>query len=133
MATPADVGIQAKRSGRGTPDTGGFLGEQFQFRLGLHIKEKNSSTEGFANFLARFSNSGKHDAPPGNTNLKQAIQFSAGDNIETATRASKQPKQRKIGIGLYGITDGVRNSAKGMAKAAECREDTGAAIDIDWS
>ncbi len=64
-------------------------GEQFQFRLGLHVDEANAGAQRFANLLARLAHAGKNRAIAGDAGALQAVKFAAGDDVESAAQRAR--------------------------------------------
>ena len=62
--------------------------------------------------------------------LKDAIEFAAGDNVETGAGLGEECENGQRRVRLYGITDGVRQGSKGLCVRRIVLEDRTAGINV---
>ena len=143
MAAGLDVGIDADR------DTGSsatalhlfarFIEQDIEFSFGFDIEEQKPSrfgtrvgaiTEGFANFLARFANSGKNYFVAGNTEMAEVFEFTPGNDIKAAAKFRQLLEDGEISVGFDGETERVGKRAEAFLQFEKSGLDRGAAVDI---
>src|SRR5262249_12343253 len=62
---------------------------------------------------------------------QDALQFAARDDVESAIHLSQQSENRQIGVGFYGVADGVRGAAKGVLKDPHALAYARGGIDVE--
>ena len=90
-------------------------------------------TQGFANFLARFANSGKNYFVAGNTEMAEVLQFAAGDNVEAAAKLRQLLEDGEISGGFDGKTERVGERAEAFFQLEKSGLDRGAAVEVSGS
>src|ERR1700730_10981989 len=88
VAASLDVGVDAQGGAGAALKTSGFGGESVEFGFGFDVEKQNTGAESFADFFFCFSDAGKNDAVAGDADMAQAMEFAAGDDVETASCAS---------------------------------------------
>ena len=91
-----DTGLDSAADGEGV--------DECEFRFGFAIENKNSRGERFFDLCSGFADARKYDRRGVAGGSFYAVKLATRDNIESAAESSKNPENRKIGIGFYGIT-----------------------------
>ena len=133
VASGHHVRIHADGGGRAPAQAGGLCGEQVQLGFRLDVEQANAGAQGFANFLARFSYSGKNHAAAIDAGAAEAVELAAGNDVESGTEAGQQPQDGEIRVGLDRVADGVRQAAHRGVQLTVGRRDGGGAVNIRGS
>lgn len=69
-------------------------------------------------FGMRLPDPGENDPLRRHTGIKSALQFTAGNDIRPAAQLHDPAQKNRMGIGLDGIVDGMRQAGKGRPEAS---------------
>src|SRR5579875_66815 len=143
MAAGHNVGIYADRRRRslasGCDVTSGLLPKNFQLSRGFAVEEKNATfsraavriAKRVANLFPRLSDARENDAPAGNADAAQAIEFPAGNNVEAAAEPSENAENRQIAVRFHGVANRMRKQSEGAVKKPVRRLNRLAAVYVD--
>jgi len=126
-----DIGIHADRKTGGNTQPRGHGVEQRQFRFRLAVEAVNAAGERVLHLGGGFSDARKHHLGGIAACLENPEQLAARDDVEARPGLGQQRQHGQRGIGLHGVTDGVRQIAEGFVISAVAFEQRLPRIDVN--
>ena len=100
------------------PRRDGLGVDQREFRLGFAIEAVDAAFQRIFHFRGGLADAGEDDLRRVAARLKDAVQFAAGDDVEARAGLGQQRENGERRVGLYRVTDGVRQGAERLVYAA---------------
>ena len=132
MRVRRNVRVHPQRHGRRLPHPARALGQRPQLRLALHIEQQDAGFQRRAHLLTRLPHAGEHDLVHGFVvHGQHPLQFTAGNHVVPAALLCQQPQDPQVGIGFYGIADGVPDLAEGALERPQPRPNRSRGVHIE--
>ncbi len=105
MGLRIDVRIDAQADRRPLAALAGHFIQALQFRDRLDIEAEDAGFQRQLHFRSRLADAREDDFLRVGTGGQHALQFAAGDDVETGTEAGEQVEDGEVGVGLDGVAD----------------------------
>ena len=97
----------------------GHFVEAFQLGGGFDVEAQNARIQRHAHFRAALAHAGEHHLACIAASRQHALQFAAGNDVETGAQARERIQDRKIGIGLYRVANQMFAPLQGLLELGE--------------
>ena len=101
------VGIDPHRHRRHVAELTGDPVQHFQFRRGFQVKAMDAQLQRAGHLCRLFADPGKNNVGRVATGGDDAIQFTAGDDVETRTQPGQHIEHGQVGVRLHRVADQV--------------------------
>ena len=130
MGLGVHIGVHPQGYAGRAVEAGGHVVQPLQLRLGFHVEAKDVRLQRPDHFLGRLAHPGKHDLAGIAAGPEHALQFTAGDDIETGTQPGQQAQYGEIGVGLDRVADQMILAGEGQIEGTPGALDGRPGIDI---
>jgi len=100
-----DVRVHAQRDRRGLAEASGNCRDPFQFRRRLDVETGDTLRQREFDFGCRLAHAGENHLARAAAGGQYALEFAAGDDVETGAQPGEGGKDGQVGIGLHGVAD----------------------------
>ena len=117
MRVGKDIGIDAQREAGADFEFARAGREQLQLRLAFHVELQNAGLEREVDLRGGFSHAGKDHAAGGiRRGGQHALQFAAGDDVETGAVLAEKLENGQRGVGLDRVADKMLAAGESLLK-----------------
>ena len=107
--------------------------DQREFRFGFAVEAVDAAFQRVFHFGGGLADAGEDDLRGVAAGLKDAIEFAAGDDVETRAGLGEEGENGQRGVGLHRVADGVRQGSERLRVSRIVLEDGLAGIDVGRS
>ena len=130
MGTGVDVGIDPQRDRRDHTPLRGHLLQPFQLVGGFDVEAVHAHFQGAAHVVTGLADAGEHHPVRIATGGQDALQFTAGNDVEAGAEAGQDIEHAEVGVGLDGKADQVRQTGQRIGIGAVLALDVRSRIDV---
>ena len=120
-----EAGLLAEARGLGV--------DQGEFRLGFAVEAVYAALQRVFHFGGGFADAREDDLRGIAAGLKDAVEFAAGDDVETRAGLGEERQHGQRGVGLHRVANGVRQGAERLRVRGIVLADCLAGIDVGRS
>ena len=107
--------------------------DQREFRLRFAVEAVDAALQRVFHFRGGFADAGEDDLRGVAAGLKDAVEFAAGDDVETGALFGQEREYGQRGIGFHRVANGVRQGSESRSVSGIVLADGLAGIDVGWS
>ncbi len=132
MRIGEDIGVDTQRKAGADFEPARAGGQQRELRLAFHVELENSRVQRQVNLRGRLAHTGEDNpARRFRRGGQYALQFAAGDDVESRAAIGKQLENRQRGVGFHRVTDQMIPPGKGLLEQPQPRGNLAGRINVE--